>query len=75
MTPAIIATIVGALCSCIGLVFGIIAINAAGKANSAYEMGDYVNGASYHCTAKSMTILAYVLAGVGFLRSFFILLI
>lgn len=73
MTPAIIGTVIGALFSCIGLIFGIIAINSAGKANSAYQMGDYVNGASYNSTAKTMTIISYVLAGIGLIGTFALL--
>ncbi len=73
MTNAIIATILGTLFSCIGLIFGIIAINAASKANNAYAMGDYVTGDSNNSTAKTMTIIAYVLAGIGLLGNIAVL--
>lgn len=62
---AIVATIVSLLFSCIGMIFGIIAIVNANKANDYYaagfdDMGDQTNN-----TAKIMTIIAYVLAGIG----------
>lgn len=67
MTWAIIGTVVGFLFSCIGLIFGIIAINASSKANTAYAMGDNLTGDANNSTAKTMTIIALVLGGVGLL--------
>lgn len=75
MTAAIIGTIVGALFSCIGLIFGIIGINYAGKANNAYAIGDQINGASFNSTAKTMTIISYVLAGIGLLGTIGLLMV
>ncbi|MDE5774554.1 MAG: GYF domain-containing protein, partial [Muribaculaceae bacterium] len=71
MTPAIISTIIGALFSCIGLIFGIIAINAASKANQAYAMGDYISGDANNSTARTMTIIAFVIGGIGILATLF----
>lgn len=69
MTWAIVATVLGFLFSCIGMIFGIIAINAASKANNAYAVGDYVTGDSNNSTAKTMTIIALVIAGLGIIAS------
>ena len=64
---AIGATVAGFLCSCIGAIFGIIAIVQANKANTLYsqgydEAGDRANG-----NAKIMTIIGYIFAGIGIL--------
>lgn len=64
---AIVATILAFLFSCIGVVFGIIAIVNANKANQFYangynEMGDQANS-----TARTMTIIGLVLGGIGLL--------
>lgn len=67
MPWAIVATVIGFLFSCIGVIFGIMAINAASKANNAYAMGDEFAGDSSNSTAKTMTIVALVLGGVGML--------
>ncbi len=64
MPWAIVATVLN-ICSCIGLVFGIIGIVHASKANNFYAIGDDLNGDSNNSTAKIMTIIALVLAGVG----------
>lgn len=61
---AIVATVLN-ICSCIGLVFGIIGIVHASKANKFYEIGDDLNGDSNNSTAKIMTIIGLVLAGVA----------
>lgn len=62
---AIVGTVLGCLCSCIGLVFGIIAIVKANNANNAYEMGDAVKGDRENSSAKTMTIISLVIAGLG----------
>lgn len=69
MTPAIIATVLGFLCSCIGMIFGILAINNASKANKAYAMGDDAMGDHFNSSAKTYTIVAYVIAGIGLILS------
>ena len=73
MPWAIVGTIIGGLFSCIGLIFGIIGINAAGKANNAYAAGDYATGDANNSTAKTMTIIALVLGGLGLLANITIL--
>ncbi len=72
MTWAIIGTIAGGLFSCIGLIFGAIAISKASSANRAYEMGDDAAGDSYNASAKTMTIISLILAGVGILLNIWI---
>lgn len=69
MTWAIVGTILGFFFSCIGAIFGIIGINAASKANAAYAAGDYINGDSNNSTAKTMTIVSLVVAGIGLLAA------
>lgn len=68
-TWAIIGTIAGALFSCIGLIFGIIGIVKANEANAAYARGDEQMGVSANATAKTMTIIALVLAGIGLIAT------
>ena len=69
MTAAIIATVIGALFSCIGLVFGIIAITQASSANNAYARGDVYEGDRYNSKAKTWTIVTYVVCGLGFIAT------
>lgn len=65
MPWAIVATVLNVACSCIGLVFGIIGIVQANKANSFYAMGMIQDAESANSTAKTMTIISYCLAGLG----------
>lgn len=65
MPWAVTATVLGFLFSCVGLIFGIIAINNASKANKFYQIGDDFNGDAANKSAKSNTIIALVIAGVG----------
>lgn len=69
LTWAIVATVVGALFSCIGMVFGIIGITKANQANRFYEMGDNYNGDVSNNSARTNTIIAFVLAGIGLIAS------
>ncbi len=62
---AIAATVAGALFSCIGLIFGIIGITNASKANRLYMEGVVDSAESANSTAKIMTIIAISLAVVG----------
>lgn len=73
MPWAIAATIVGFLFSCIGAIFGIIAIVQANKANEMYAAGYREQGDASNNTAKIMTIIGLVLAGVGLVSSTFLL--
>lgn len=70
---AIVATVLGAMTNCIGLILGIIGIVNANKANRFYEVGDSLNGDSANSTARTMTIIALVLAGIGIIFSVYIL--
>lgn len=67
LTWAIIASVVSFLFSCIGLIFGIIAITNANKANKYYDMGEKMLGDTANSSARTNTIIAFVLAGVGFI--------
>lgn len=60
---AIVATVLG-LTNCIGIVFGIIGIVNANKANESYAFGDPLRGSAYNSTAKIMTIIGLVLSGL-----------
>lgn len=62
---AIVATIVGFFTSCIGAIFGIIAIVQANKANTLYARGYEGEAESANSNAKIMTIIGLVLAGIG----------
>lgn len=64
---AIVGTVFGALFSCIGMIFGIIGITNAQKANKYYAEGFQQNGDTSNSSARTMTIIALVLGGVGFL--------
>lgn len=66
---AIVGTVLGCLCSCIGLIFGIIAIVKANNANNAYAIGDGITGDRENSSAKTMTIISLVIAGVGLIIS------
>lgn len=66
---AIVATIVGALFSCIGMIFGIIAISKASNANAAYENGDYNNARLLNSSAKTNCIIAFIFAAIGIIGS------
>ncbi|MEZ3531615.1 MAG: GYF domain-containing protein [Muribaculaceae bacterium] len=69
MTWAIIATIISFFCSCIGVIFGIIGIVQANKANGLYMGGFDTEAEQANNTAKIMTIIAFVLAGIGLVAS------
>lgn len=69
LTLAIVATVCGFLFSCIGGIFGIIGIVQANKANDAYRMGNDLIGDAANGTAKTMTIISFVLAGIGLIVS------
>lgn len=69
---AIVATIVGFCFSCIGAIFGIIGIVNANKANSLYAAGYNDMGDQANNTAKIMTIIGFVLAGIGLIGTGFL---
>lgn len=62
---AIVATVVGFFASCIGAIFGIIAIIQANKANTLYARGMDREGDAANSNAKIMTIIGLILAGIG----------
>lgn len=64
---AIVGTVFGALFSCIGMIFGIIGITKANAANRFYNEGFRENGDMSNSSARTMTIIALVLGGIGFL--------
>lgn len=69
MNRAILATVCAFLFSCIGLIFGIIAIVNANKANKAYAVGNDFEGDNANKTAKTMSTIAFILAAVGLVFS------
>ena len=62
---AIVGTILGTAFPCIGMIFGIIGIVKANKANGFYQNGLGAEGDVANSSAKVMTILALVLGGIG----------
>ena len=64
---AIVGTIFGAFFSCIGMIFGIIGITKANAANRFYNEGFEQNGDISNSSARTMTIIALVLGGIGLL--------
>lgn len=62
---AVTATVLGFLCSCIGMIFGIVGIVQANKANRYYAEGIQMAGDSANSTARTMTIIAFVIAAIG----------
>ena len=72
MTWAIVSTVLNCFCSCIGLVFSIIGIVQANKANNYYAHQMKAEGDAANSTAKTMTIVSLVLAGLGLIGSIFV---
>lgn len=62
---AIVGTICGALFSCIGLIFGVLGIVNASKANKYYAAGLRSLGDAANSTARTMTIISLCLAALG----------
>ncbi len=62
---AIVGTVTGALFSCLGMIFGIIGIVYANKANQFFNMAREKEGATANSTAKVMTIISLVIAAAG----------
>ena len=52
-------------CSRPAVVFGIIAVVKASKANSLYQQQMYEEAEAQNSTAKTMTIIAFVFGGIG----------
>lgn len=68
-TPAVIATILGFLTSCIGGILGVIGLVQANKANKAYALGDNVTGDSANSSAQVLTIISFVISGISLIIS------
>lgn len=62
---AIVATVVGFFASCIGAIFGIIAIVQANKANNLYARGYDREADAANSNAKVMTIIGLIFAALG----------
>lgn len=73
MTWAIVGTILGFLCCMIGMIFGIIGIVNANKANRFYNEGNATLGDSANSTARTMTIISLVFGALGIPASIYIL--
>lgn len=69
LTLAIVATVVGFIFSCVGGIIGIVAIIQANKANDAYMLGNEMLGDSANSSARTLTIIAFALAGLGLVWS------
>lgn len=64
---AIVSTVLNCIFSCIGIIFSIIGIVQANKANSLYQMGNNMEADAANSNAKVMTIISFVFAGLGVL--------
>lgn len=64
---AIVSTVLNCIFSCIGIIFSIIGIVQANKANNLYQMGNNVEADAANSNAKVMTIISFVFAGLGVL--------
>lgn len=72
-TLAIIATVLGFLFSCIGGILGIIAICKGNEAKKAERAGDDYTAQSKWSTCKTMTIVSFVLTGIGLIANITVL--
>lgn len=67
LTWAIISTVLNVFTSCVGVIFSIIGIVQANKANNLWSMGLDAEANSANSNAKVMTIISLVIAGIGIL--------
>lgn len=70
---AIAATVLNCFASCIGLIFSIIGIVQANKANNMYAQGFAAEGDAANSSAKTMTIIAFVLGVIGIIGAILML--
>ena len=63
---AIVSTVLG-LCTCLGSIFGIIAIIKANSANRLYREGNYQQAEAENSSAKTMTIIGFAITIIGFI--------
>ncbi len=68
-TLSIVATICGFLFSCIGGIIGIFAILQANNAENAMRMGDDLTAQNNWSTCKTLTIISFVLTGLGLIAN------
>lgn len=68
---AIVATVLGFFTSCFGVIFGIIGIIQANKANTLYARGYEREGDAANSNARIMTIIGLVIAAICILVAFF----
>lgn len=69
MTMAIIATVVGFIFSCIGCIFGIIAIVKANKVQPLANEGRVAEAVEMAKSVRTMSMIAFVFAGIGLIWS------
>lgn len=70
---AIVGTVLGCCTSCLGMIFGIIGIVQANKANAFYARGEREMGDMTNANAKTMVIISLVIAGLGIVGSAWLL--
>lgn len=68
-TLAIIATVLGFLFSCIGGLIGVFGIILGSKAKEAERLGDEYTAVSRWSTCKILTIISFVLTGIGLIAN------
>lgn len=73
MPWAIVGTVLGFICCFIGMVFGILGIVYANKANRFYNDGNAMMGDQANSSARTNTIISLVLCGLGIPASLYIL--
>ena len=66
MTEAILATVFGFLCSCLGGIFGIVAIVQASNVNKRFQLGDLAGAENAAKQAKLWTMIAAGITAVIF---------
>lgn len=72
-TLAIVATVAGFLFSCIGGIIGIFAILEANKAENAANAGYDLQALSNWSNCKTLTIISFVVSGLGLLFNLYML--
>lgn len=72
-TLAIIATVLGFLCSCIGGIVGIFGIVNGNNARDARRMGDDFTADSKWQTCRTLTIISFVLSGIGLIGNLYVI--
>lgn len=68
-TLSIVATVLGFLLSCIGGIIGILGIVNGSAAREAERNGDMITAQSKWSTCKTLTIISFVLSGIGLIAN------